>query len=152
MPLYGHVKRYWFWCYADGGAGSKGTSAANEAGVTGEISLSQQVAKAREQIQSSLKNKTPSNTSAGGVNPEEDAKMREENARLKKDVENLQNQLKQLTDRVAKLELTVGGPGSQPAPPVKSEDSNKKVEDDDDVDLFGSDEEVKMFELKLVAK
>jgi len=75
-----------------------------------------------------------------GVNTVDDEIMREENARLRKDVENLQNQLKQLTDRVAKLEVAAGGkPQTQPPPPAKAD--NKKVEDDDDVDLFGSDEE-----------
>ena len=105
--------------------------------------MSQQVAKAREQIQSSLKQqrKSPLTTTTGGVDPEEEAMLREENLRLKKNVEDLQSQVRQLTDRVSKLEVAVGG-SAKSTPPVSSGDSNKKVEEDDDVDLFGSDEEV----------
>lgn len=122
------------------GVGSRGASATNVREVT-QFSLSQQVAKAREQIQSSIKQplKSSANTSTGGVNPD-DEEMREENARLKKNVEDLQNQIKQLSDRVAKLELTVGGQSeAKPTPPKSAGDS--KVEDDDDVDLFGSEDE-----------
>ncbi|CAG7786495.1 unnamed protein product [Allacma fusca] len=76
-----------------------------------------------------------------GVNPD-DAAMREENARLKKNIEDLQNQVKQLNERVSKLELAAGGKPVETKPPVVSSgDTNKKVEDDDDVDLFGSDDE-----------
>jgi len=78
-----------------------------------------------------------------GVNPD-DAAMREENARLKKNIEDLQNQVKQLNERVSKLELAAGGKTEErkPVPPITNAgDSNKKVEDDDDVDLFGSDDE-----------
>jgi len=78
-----------------------------------------------------------------GVDPEDEAMLREENLRLKKNVEDLQSQLQKLTDRVAKLELTVGT--NAPSAPASSGDSNKKpappADDDDDVDLFGSDEE-----------
>jgi len=122
------------------GVGARGAaSAANEQEAT-QFSLSQQIAKAREQIQSSLKQplKPSSNPSTGGVNPD-DAEMREENARLKKNIEDLQNQVQQLTDRVSKLEATVGTKSdSKPAPPQSAGD---KAEEDDDVDLFGSDEE-----------
>jgi elongation factor 1-delta len=124
--------------------GSRVASApASSAGAEGSesFSLSQQVKLAREQIQSSLKQqrKSPLNTT-GGVDPEDEAMLREENLRLKKNVEDLQSQLQKLTDRVAKLELTVGTNA-----PTSAGDSNKKptppAADDDDVDLFGSDEE-----------
>jgi len=101
--------------------------------------LSAQVAKAREQIQSSLKHKSAAPKSSGGVPPSDDAEMREENLLLKKQLENLQNQVRQLTDRVTKLEKSVGG--SAPTGKSSGDSQPKKAEDDDDVDLFGSDEE-----------
>lgn len=72
-----------------------------------------------------------------GVAPSDDAAMREENLRLKKQLEDLQNQVRQLTDRVTRLESSVTG---TPAPVQKTVNA-KKPEDDDDVDLFGSDDE-----------
>jgi len=74
-----------------------------------------------------------------GVAPSDDAEMREENLRLKKQLEDLQNQVRQLTDRVTRLESTVKVPGV-PAPAQKAANA-KKPEDDDDVDLFGSEDE-----------
>jgi elongation factor 1-delta len=72
----------------------------------------------------------------------EDPEMREENALLKKKLENLENQVKQLTDRVVKLESGSGDSNrTVSAPPKKVEAAPKKVEDDDDVDLFGSEDE-----------
>ena len=111
----------------------------------GLSSLAQQVARAREQIQNSLqssKSASPPPYSSGGAY--EDPEMREENALLKKKLENLENQVKQLTDRVAKLE---GGSGdnknvSAPAPATKKVEAPPKKEvEEDDVDLFGSDDE-----------
>jgi len=75
-----------------------------------------------------------------GVDPEDEA-MREENLHLKKSVDELQNQVRQLTDRVSKLELTFGNKSETKSVPVSSGDSNKKPVEEDDVDLFGSDEE-----------
>jgi len=75
-----------------------------------------------------------------GVADSDDAEMREENLRLKKQLEDLQNQVMQLTDRVSRLESTVKV-GGAPVPTKGAGDSNKKVEDDDDVDLVGSDDE-----------
>jgi len=75
-----------------------------------------------------------------GVAPSDDAEMREENLRLKKQLEDLQNQVKQLTDRVTRLESTVKV--GAPTPCNKGGGDNKKAPaDDDDVDLFGSDDE-----------
>lgn len=74
-----------------------------------------------------------------GVPPSDDAEMREENLLLKKQLENLQNQVRQLTDRVVKLEKSVGG--SAPAGKPSGDSHPKKEEAEDDVDLFGSDEE-----------
>jgi len=83
-----------------------------------------------------------------GAITEEDLAMREENTRLKKEIDDLANQVKQLKDRVAKLEAAAfGGGGGQAKPvaavPPKSAGDAKKPadDDDDDVDLFGSDDE-----------
>jgi len=75
-----------------------------------------------------------------GVAATDDAAMREENILLKKQLEDLQNQVRQLTDRVTRLESGVKVSGA-PAPQKGSGDAKKKAEDDDDVDLFGSDDE-----------
>jgi len=61
--------------------------------------------------------------------------------KLKKQVDDLENQVKQLRDRVAKLEVAIGQGGKSAPPPPKSSGDNKAAQDDDDVDLFGSDEE-----------
>jgi len=78
-----------------------------------------------------------------GAITEEDLAMREENTRLKKEIDDLANQVKQLKDRVAKLEAAAFGGKGTAAPPPKSAGDTKKAApaDDDDVDLFGSDEE-----------
>jgi len=75
-----------------------------------------------------------------GVAATDDAEMREENLRLKKQLEDLQNQVMQLTDRVNRLETTVKV-GGAPVLCNKGAGDAKKVEDDDDVDLFGSEDE-----------
>jgi len=80
----------------------------------------------------------------------DDPEMREENALLKKKVELLESQLKQLTDRVSKLETGCGQvtqsvpkaaccPVAPKAAAPAAGDSKKA--DDDDVDLFGSSDE-----------
>jgi translation elongation factor EF-1beta len=76
----------------------------------------------------------------GGVAPEDEMALREENIRLRKQLEELQGQVKLLTDRVGKLEVkvTAGGP---PAPGAGDSKKSAPPADDDDVDLFGSDEE-----------
>lgn len=77
----------------------------------------------------------------GGIT-EDDLAMREENTRLKKEIDDLANQVKQLKDRVAKLEAAAFGSGAgKTAPPPKAEPTKTAPADDDDVDLFGSDEE-----------
>jgi len=76
---------------------------------------------------------------------EDDLAMREENTRLKKEIDDLANQVKQLKDRVAKLEAAAfgGGDGKKTtaAPPKAEPKKAAPADDDDDVDLFGSDEE-----------
>ncbi len=106
--------------------------------ASGLKALSQQIEQARLQIQTSLKN-APTSIISGGVAATDDAAMREENILLKKQLEDLQNQVRQLTDRVTRLESGVKVSGA-PVPQKGSGDA-KKTEDDDDVDLFGSDGE-----------
>jgi len=79
-----------------------------------------------------------------GVAPsEDDAMIREENLRLKQQLEVLQAQVSKLTDRVTRLESRVtdgpsggtgGGDNKKPSAPAPQDG-------EDDVDLFGSDEE-----------
>jgi len=77
-----------------------------------------------------------------GVAPADDAAMREENLRLKKQLDDLQNQVRQLTDRVTRLEVSVKVTGPTPVINNKgSGDCKKAADDDDDVDLFGSEDE-----------
>ncbi|CAL8122777.1 unnamed protein product [Orchesella dallaii] len=77
-----------------------------------------------------------------GVAPSaDDAAMREENLRLKKQLEDLQNQVCQLTDRVTRLEGAVKVTGPTTPAPAKESGNKKAAEDDDDVDLFGSEDE-----------
>jgi len=80
-----------------------------------------------------------------GVSAEDSEAMREENTLLKKQVEDLQNQVRQLTDRVGKLEVAANI--KSPAAPTKAsgdcvkEKKAAPADDEDDVDLFGSDNE-----------
>jgi len=78
-----------------------------------------------------------------GVADSDDAAMREENILLKKQLEDLQNQVKQLTDRVGRLESSVKVGGGAPVCNKGAGDAKAKKEkdDDDDVDLFGSEDE-----------
>jgi len=76
----------------------------------------------------------------GGVAPsEDDIMIREENQRLKQQLEQLQSQVSKLTERVTRLESKLedspssGGDAKKAAP--------SKNDADDDVDLFGSDDE-----------
>jgi len=80
----------------------------------------------------------------------EDPEMRAENELLKKKVEVLEGQLKQLTDRVCKLEtghtqvpasVAKVCPAAKTCCPVPASAGDSKKADDDDVDLFGSDDE-----------
>lgn len=78
----------------------------------------------------------------GGVAPEDEMALREENIRLRKQLEELQGQVKLLTDRVGNLEIKVSTGGS----PAGAGDAKKQApappkDDDDDCDLFGSDDE-----------
>jgi len=76
----------------------------------------------------------------GGVAPsEDDIMIREENQRLKQQLEVLQNQVSKLTDRVTRLESKLGDAPSGGGDSKKATPSKNDAEDD--VDLFGSDNE-----------
>jgi len=75
----------------------------------------------------------------------EDPEMREENALLKKKIENLETQVKELADRVTKLETCTKTTAPPPKTLPKASGDSKKV-DDDDVDLFGSEDEAEAAE------
>jgi translation elongation factor EF-1beta len=78
-----------------------------------------------------------------GVLPsEDDAMIREENLRLKQQLEVLQAQVNKLTDRVSRLEtrLTDGTSGAG-GDSAKKPSAPAPKDGEDDVDLFGSDEE-----------
>jgi len=78
-----------------------------------------------------------------GVQPseEDDAMIREENLRLKQSLEVLQAQVNKLTDRVSRLEsqLTNGAPAA--GGDAKKTSAPASKDEDDDVDLFGSEDE-----------
>jgi len=78
----------------------------------------------------------------GGVAPSDDDMIREENLRLKQQLEKLQSEVTKLTDRVARLEsrLTTNGAAAG-AGDVKKAPAPAPKAGEDDVDLFGSDEE-----------
>ncbi|KAJ8040769.1 Elongation factor 1-delta [Holothuria leucospilota] len=114
-------------------------------------SLVNEIARARESIQSSL------NAGVGlkvGVSVDSHAMaarldaLEKENSNLKKVTSNLQNLVSQLQARVSALEQTAGGktpvtplPKAPAASQKKGEDEIDEDDDDDD-DLFGSDEEL----------
>lgn len=109
----------------------------SESGSGGFSSISQQIAFAREQIASTLRTKSSYSSSSGGVGPsEDDVMIREENLKLKQQLEQLQAQVNKLTDRVSKLEAKLSGDVKPPAAKAPA-----PKDGEDDVDLFGSDDE-----------
>jgi len=71
------------------------------------------------------------------LTPEEEAMLKEENARLARQVDDLQKQVKNLVNRVTKLEVS----GVSAAPTPKAAAAPSKKEESDDEDLFASDNE-----------
>lgn len=110
-------------------------SSADSSSFTGLSALSKQVAEARQQIQSSLKFNGTCSPSSGG-NPIDEAKMEV----MEQQYKELCKQMKELRERVVHLELEVAESkgGSKPK---AGGDSKAPAADDDDVDLFGSDNE-----------
>jgi len=78
----------------------------------------------------------------GGVTSEDDMLLREENLKLKQQLELVQAQVSKLTERVTRLEGKVGGGGAGDANAQKKPTPTPAPKDgEDDVDLFGSDDE-----------
>lgn len=78
-----------------------------------------------------------------GVAPSDDEMIREENLRLKQQLEQLQAQVNKLTDRVGRLEskLSDGAPAGGGDSNAKKPSPPAPADGEDDVDLFGSDDE-----------
>uniref|UniRef100_A0A1B6IZH3 Translation elongation factor EF1B beta/delta subunit guanine nucleotide exchange domain-containing protein n=1 Tax=Homalodisca liturata TaxID=320908 RepID=A0A1B6IZH3_9HEMI len=115
-------------------------------------SLAEEVAKARQHIKSSLEcmddlAKLTSENIAVEFNNRLNT-LETENASLKKDVNELTEMMKKLNERISTLEKSGSASSAKPAAPApaavapQKPASKPKVEDDDDgVDLFGSDSE-----------
>ena len=112
-------------------------------------SLASEVAKAREHIKNSLECMDSVATLAGVPNTELTKKienLEKEKENLKKDVDDLRNLVISLKARVDTLESLAGviaATSKVPAPTATGPagDEAKASDDDDDVDLFGSDDE-----------
>ncbi|ROL43051.1 Elongation factor 1-delta [Anabarilius grahami] len=114
---------------------------------TGANSILQDIARARENIQKSLAGSGGGSAADYGELAARMKNLELENQSLHKVVEDLRFTLSKMESRVSALEKrstapTVNGTGpaapqKTPSAPVKEED-----EDEDDIDLFGSDEEV----------
>ncbi|CAB4070106.1 ndk [Lepeophtheirus salmonis] len=97
-------------------------------------SLSAEIARARQHIKSSLEYVDGLAALAGGSDVSgKIAKLESDNAKLHKAVADLKNTVLTLQDKVKILEKTCGSGKSVAAAPA-----TKQVEEDDDVDLFGS--------------
>nr|ABD98761.1 putative elongation factor 1 delta [Graphocephala atropunctata] len=113
-------------------------------------SLAEEVAKARQHIKSSLEcmdglAKMTSENIAVEFNNRLNS-LESENSNLKKEVNGLTTMIKKLNERIATLEKSGGASSAKPvasaAAGSQKPASKPKVEDDDDgVDLFGSDSE-----------
>jgi len=117
---------------------SRGFASPPTATATKGTSVASEIAKARQQIQHSLK----VGGSGGGAEVAERVSVIEkENAELRKMCNNMSGIIQKLELRLQALESKVMGTApvtSKPTPPEAASDDN---DDDDDVDLFGSDDE-----------
>jgi elongation factor 1-delta len=107
----------------------------------GQSSLVNEIARARQQIQNSLKS---DNQSSQGGN-DEIAQLRQENEELRRITNDLRQMMKNLENRIVALESAAksagGAPKGAPAPKVIEKDNKDEDEDEDDFELFGSDDE-----------
>jgi len=77
----------------------------------------------------------------GGVTAEEDKMLRQENMAMKQQLEKLTQEVSRLTLRVGQLESQLGSGGAMTKPCSAPSPAQVEKDEDDDVDLFGSDEE-----------
>uniref|UniRef100_A0A8D8UGC6 Elongation factor 1-delta n=1 Tax=Cacopsylla melanoneura TaxID=428564 RepID=A0A8D8UGC6_9HEMI len=114
-----------------------------------QTSLAEEVAKAQEHLKKSLKCMEGIAKFSGGDSPallNKIATLETENKTFKKDIQSLTDLVKKLELRLSSLEKsggTVAKPSSAPSAPAANAKpaSAPAAEDDDDVDLFGSDGE-----------
>uniref|UniRef100_A0A8D8Y6T5 Elongation factor 1-delta n=1 Tax=Cacopsylla melanoneura TaxID=428564 RepID=A0A8D8Y6T5_9HEMI len=105
-------------------------------------SLSEEFARAKEQLKGSLRS-----IENGGESPllKKISTLESENVSFKKDIQSLTELVKKLELRLQSLEHSEGGAKPSPAPsgPVTNQKpaALATADDDDDVDLFGSDGE-----------
>jgi len=108
----------------------------------GQSSLVNEIAKARQQIQNSLK----SDNQGGADYGDEIARLQKDNEDLRRITTDLRQLVKNLENRIVALESAAksapksAAPASVPAKIAPQKD-NKEEEDDDDFELFGSDDE-----------
>ncbi|KAL1464071.1 hypothetical protein WDU94_003753 [Cyamophila willieti] len=118
----------------------KGSSNNNSKNVK-PSSLSEEFARAKEQLKGSLKC-----IENGGESPllKKISTLESENKSFKKDIQSLTELVKKLEIRLLSLEQSEGGVKPSPAssvPPTNQKPAAPAAADDDDVDLFGSDGE-----------
>uniref|UniRef100_A0A8C1T5S7 Eukaryotic translation elongation factor 1 delta b (guanine nucleotide exchange protein) n=1 Tax=Cyprinus carpio TaxID=7962 RepID=A0A8C1T5S7_CYPCA len=114
---------------------------------TGANSILQDIARARENIQKSLAGSGGGSAADYGELTARMKNLELENQSLHKVVEELRSALSKMESRVSALEKRSTTPtvnGTSPAAPQKAPPTPAKQEeeDEDDIDLFGSDEEV----------
>lgn len=114
---------------------------------TGANSILQDIARARENIQKSLAGSGGGSAADYGELAARMKNLELENQSLHKVVEELRSALSKMESRVSALEKRSTAPtvnGTGPAAPQKapSAPAKEEDEDEDDIDLFGSDEEV----------
>ncbi|KTG03700.1 hypothetical protein cypCar_00023779, partial [Cyprinus carpio] len=114
---------------------------------TGANSILQDIARARENIQKSLAGSGGGSAADYGELTDRMKNLELENQSLHKVVEELRSALSKVESRVSALEKRSTTPtvnGTSPAAPQKAPPAPAKQEeeDEDDIDLFGSDEEV----------
>ncbi|XP_041476263.1 elongation factor 1-delta-like [Lytechinus variegatus] len=105
--------------------------------------LVSEIARARQNIQSSLSAGVGLSVGVGVDNPEILARLsavEKENADLRKITTDLQAAVAKLTERLSALDTSAAPPASQTKPVQNGKAEDDDEEDDDDFDFFGSDE------------
>lgn len=101
--------------------------------------LVSEIERARQQIQNSLKTNKPSDDAVDNTIVDRIESLEQENKELRKVTEKLTSLVQRLESRVKSLEVS----GPKPAAPAAAPKAEKKDEggDDEDFELFGSDDE-----------
>jgi elongation factor 1-delta len=104
-------------------------------------SLVSEIARAREQIQMSLKQEGATTGRVDNAVISRIESLEQENKELKKVTDDLRNLIKKLENRITTLECGSGKPAVSPAKSAPKEEEEEEDEEDDDFELFGSDED-----------